>query len=232
MAGENRRKRIRELLARAGVRFAPDFDAIDHAFAHESYAREFACASNERLEFLGDSVLGAIAASWLFETFPDEPEGELTLRKAWIVNDAQIARTAGRLGFSQLVFLGAGMRKAGGAENTSILADAFEAFVGALYLRYGMERARRFVLLEHVERLDHESGAPLDAKTRLQHLAQAQMSATPAYYDENRGTPQLPAFFSRVEVNGRRLGSGTGSSKKIAQQAAAQDALLALEQSE
>lgn len=229
MAADQRSKQLRGLIAAAGVRLVPDLAAIDRAFVHESYAREFKQPSNERLEFLGDSVLGAVTAAWLYERFPDEPEGELTLRKAWIVNDAQLARTARRLGFSQLVLLGAGMRNAGGAENASILADAFEAFVGAIYVRYGIERARRFVLREHIERLEHEAGAPLDAKTRLQHHAQAHLGATPSYVDEDHGTPQQPAFVSRVEVNGRLLGTGHGSSKKLAQQAAARDALHALE---
>ncbi|HEY9085643.1 MAG TPA: ribonuclease III [Candidatus Tyrphobacter sp.] len=229
---ENRRRRLRSLLGLAGIRLAPDLDAIEHAFVHESYAREAGISSNERLEFLGDSILGAIAAAWLFERFAREPEGELTLRKAGIVNDAQLARTARRLGFSDLVLLGAGMRASGGAENSSILADAFEAFVAALYVRYGIERARRFVLREHVERLEHEAGARLDPKTRLQHYAQARLGATPTYHEESRGTPQEPAFFARVDVNERTLGTGTGASKKIAQQAAAEDALRALEMEE
>jgi ribonuclease III len=229
MIDAGRRTRLRRLLALAGVRFAPDLEALDAAFVHQSYARESGRASNERLEFLGDSVLGAIVAAWLYEHFPDEPEGELTLRKASIVNDAQLARTALRLGFPELVLLGAGMRAAAGAENATILADTFEAFVAALYMRYGLERARRFVLHEHVEQLEHESGTLLDPKTRLQHLAQARLGATPLYREESRGTPQHPAFLSRVIVAGRTLGSGTGSSKKIAQQAAAQDALRHLE---
>lgn len=229
MSGESRRRRLRGLLSLAGVRLAPDLESIDRAFVHESYAREHGGPSNERLEFLGDSVLGAIAAAWLFEHFSDEPEGELTLRKASIVNDARLAQSARRLGFADLVLLGAGMRNAGGAQNASILADAFEAFVGALYLRYGLERARRFVLREHVERLEHEPEAPLDAKTRLQHHTQAHLGATPTYYEEERGTPQEPIFLSRVDVNGRTLGTGAGPSKKTAQQAAAQDALRLLE---
>jgi ribonuclease-3 len=227
-----RRRRLRGLLGLAGVRLAPDLESIDAAFAHQSYARESGRQSNERLEFLGDSILGAIVAAWLFEHFPAEPEGELTVRKASIVNDAQLARTAERLGFSELVLLGTGMRSSGGAENASILADAFEAFVGALYLRYGIERSRRFVLREHVERLEHESGTLLDPKTRLQHLAQAQLGATPVYREESRGTPQQPAFVSHVTVGGLTLGTGSGSSKKMAQQAAAQEALQRLETSE
>lgn len=232
MAGENRRKRIRGLLSLAGVRLGPDFDAIDIAFVHQSYSREFGRASNERLEFLGDSILGAVTAAWLFERFPTEPEGELTLRKASIVNDAQLAKTAQRLGFPDLVLLGAGMRAAGGSENATILADAFEAFVGALYVRYGIERARRFILREHVERLEHESGTFLDAKTRLQHYAQAYLGATPVYNEDDRGTPQQPEFVSRVEVGGLTLGTGRGTSKKIAQQAAAEEALDRLDAQE
>jgi ribonuclease-3 len=225
VAGENRRKRLRALLNLAGVRLAPDVDAIDAAFVHQSHSREYGRASNERLEFLGDSILGAITAAWLYEHFPQEPEGELTLRKASIVNDAELARSAKRLGFPELVLLGAGMRAAGGAENSSILADAFEALVGALYLRYGLERARRFVLREHVERLEHESSTLLDAKTRLQHYAQANLGATPVYNEDDCGTPQQPEFVSRVQVGGRTLGTGRGTSKKIAQQAAAEEAL-------
>lgn len=229
MAGDERHRRLRTLLGLAGVRFAPDLGAIDRAFVHESFARERGAASNERLEFLGDSILGAVVAAWLYERFPGEPEGELTLRKAAIVNDAALARSARRLEFSDLVLLGSGMRNTGGAENVSVLADAFEAFVGALYLRYGIERARRFVLREHVERLQHAADVPLDAKTRLQHHAQAHLGGTPAYRDESTGTPQRPAFVSRVEVSGTVLGTGTGASKKIAQQAAADDALRGIE---
>jgi ribonuclease III len=228
VAGESRRKRLRKLVSLAGVRLAPDLDAIDAAFVHQSYSREFGRASNERLEFLGDSILGAVTAAWLFERFPQEPEGELTLRKAAIVNDAQLAKTARRLGLPELVLLGAGMRAAGGAENATILADAFEALVGAFYVRYGIERARRFVLREHVERSQHESGTLLDAKTRLQHYAQAHLGATPVYNEDDCGTPQQPEFVSRVDVGGRTLGTGRGTSKKIAQQAAAEEALDSL----
>jgi ribonuclease-3 len=231
VAGEARRKRLRSLASLAGVRIVPDLEAIDAAFVHQSYTREAGRPSNERLEFLGDSILGAVAAAWLYEHFPNEPEGELTLRKASIVNDAQLARTARRLDFSDLVLLGTGMRHAGGAANSSILADAFEAFVGALYVRYGIERTRRFVIKEHIERLEHEAQL-LDPKTRLQHHAQAYFGATPAYHEESRGTPQQPAFISRVEVAGRVLGIGSGSSKKIAQQAAAEEALRSLGMSE
>ena len=172
MSGENYRRRLRALLRLAGVRRAEDPTLFERAFVHQSYARECGGDSNDRMEFLGDSVLGAITAGWLYERFATESEGLLTLRKAAIVNDATLAQTARRLDFGALTRLGAGMCAAGGAENTSVLADAFEAFVGALYLRYGLEKARQFVITEHVEQLDHSSDALLDAKTRLQHYTQ------------------------------------------------------------
>jgi len=201
---------------------------FESAFVHQSYAKERGGDSNERMEFLGDSVLGCITAGWLYDRFVDEPEGLLTVRKAAIVNDAQLAETARRLGFGELLRLGVGMRSAGGTENTSVLADAFEAFVGALYLRYGLEKARNFVVSQHVEKIDHSSNALLDAKTRLQHYTQEHLAATPVYRETSRGTPQQPAFKSRVSVKGRVLGKGEGASKKAAQQAAAQAALLCI----
>ncbi|HTU81253.1 MAG TPA: ribonuclease III [Candidatus Acidoferrales bacterium] len=221
---------MRALLRLAGVRAAGEgLAVVENAFVHESHAKERGGPSNERMEFLGDSVLGFITAGWLYERFGDEPEGMLTLRKAAIVNDAQLARTSRRLGFSDFVRLGAGMRSAGGADNTSILADAFEAFVAALYLGYGIEKARRFVIAEHVDRLDHSPDALLDAKTRLQHYAQEHLAATPVYRDAADGTPQQPAFTSRVSVKGKTLGKGSGPSKKAAQQDAAAHALAKIQ---
>jgi ribonuclease III len=230
VAGEAQRRRLRALLKRAGVRVAGDLTTVEQAFVHESYAKENGGNSNERMEFFGDSVLGYITAQWLFERFPNEPEGQLTVRKASIVNDGQLAVSARRLGFADLLQLGTGMRNAGGADNTSILADAFEAFVAALHERYGPEKARTFVVNEHIETLDHAPGALLDAKTRLQHYAQEYLSATPAYRERSAGTAQAPKFHSSVLVNGKTLGTGTGSSKKSAQQAAAAAALSHLEE--
>jgi ribonuclease-3 len=229
MAGENRRRRLRALLKLAGVRAAGDLTLVEQAFVHESHAKEHGGPSNERMEFLGDSVLGWITADWLFREYPNEPEGRMTVRKAAIVNDVRLAVTARRLGFSEVVELGTGMRNAGGADNTSILADAFEAFVAAVFLRYGPEKARTFVVREHIEQLDHTPDALLDAKTRLQHYAQEHLSATPSYLEKTSGTPQAPHFTSSVQVNGKTLGTGTGPSKKVAQQAAALAALASLD---
>ena len=229
MSGERHRRRLRALLRLAGVRAAGDMEAVETAFIHESYAKERGGDSNERMEFFGDSILGFITAQWLYERYAGEPEGKLTVRKAAIVNDAQLAVTARRLGFPELISLGSGMTAAGGADNTSILADAFEAFVAAIFIRYGLERSRRFLVAEHIERIDHETVSVLDPKTRLQHYAQAHLAATPIYREKSLGTAQKPSFSSKVSVNGKTLGTGSGPSKKAAQQAAAQAALSKLQ---
>jgi ribonuclease-3 len=225
MSGEAHRRRLRGLLRLAGVRAAGDLELVERAFVHESRARERGEISNERLEFLGDSILGALTAEWLFRNFPGEDEGSLTVRKAAIVNDGRLAKTARRLGFSDAIQLTTGMRNAGGADNTTVLAGAFEAFVAAVYLGYGLERARRFVLTQHVEPLDHAPEALLDPKTRLQNYSQEHLAATPVYRDEKRGTPSDPLFASFVIVKDQTLGTGTGVSKKLAQKAAAEAAL-------
>jgi ribonuclease III len=228
VSGEAHRRRLRALLRLAAVRDADDLAEIERAFVHESHAKERGGASNERMEFLGDSVLGFIAASWLFEKFPGEPEGTLHQRKAAIVNDAALARTARRLDFGDMIQLGVGTRGSGGADNTSILADAFEAYVAALYLTYGLETARGFVVAEHIDRLDHSVDELLDPETRLQHYAQEHLAATPVYQETAGGTPQQPSFASKVLVKGKTLGTGSGPSKRAAQQAAAEAALVKL----
>jgi ribonuclease-3 len=229
VSGEARRRRLRGLLALAGVRRPGDLTTVETAFVHESWAKESGEASNERLEFLGDSVLSLIAAQWLFERYGDEDEGLLTLRRATIVNDGRLAASAARLGFSAIVRLGAGMSATGGAENTTVLAGAFEAFIAALYMAYGVDRARAFVISEHIEHLDQSRNGLIDPKTRLQHYAQAHLAATPVYREVSAGTPQEPAFRSRVSVKGKTLGTGHGASKKAAQRAAAEAALLSLQ---
>jgi ribonuclease-3 len=195
---------------------------------HESAARERRQISNERLEFLGDSVLGFVAATWLYEHHDDKDEGWLTRRKAAIVNDRALAQTALRLGFPEIMQVGEGMSRAGGAHNETILADAFEAFVGALYLRYGESKARRFLDEQHLRLVDLSDESVTDAKSRLQHVIQERYRQIPVYRDESVGTPQAPEFRSQVILKDTVLGSGTGRSKKQAQLEAASKALETL----
>lgn len=227
MAGEQRRRRLRALLKKAHAAPA-DLDLFEQAFMHESAAREWQQISNERLEFLGDSVLGFIAATWLYEHHPDQDEGWLTRRKAAVVNDRVLAKTALRLAFPEMMLLGEGMTRAGGAHNETILADAFEAFVGALFLRCGESKTRRFLVEQHLQLADLSEESVTDAKSRLQHLMQERYRQAPVYRDEAVGTPQMPEFRSQVILKDTVLGSGTGKSKKQAQLEAASEALETL----
>jgi ribonuclease-3 len=228
VAGEQRRRRLRALLSLAGVPPAA-LDRLDAAFVHESAAKEQQTLSNERLEFLGDAVLGLAAATWLYATYADEKEGVLAKRKAAIVSDNAIAVTARRLGFGELLQLGAGESAHGGRDRTSILADAFEAFVGAVFLECGFEGALAFIEREHVSNVDHQSAALADPKTQLQELTQARLACAPVYRERGEGPPHLRLFTSTVTINGEALGTGTGPSKKAAQQHAAAQALLILQ---
>ncbi|HET7813980.1 MAG TPA: ribonuclease III [Candidatus Baltobacteraceae bacterium] len=227
MAGERRRARLRALIDRAGVK-ADTVDRFEAAFIHDSAAAERDLTSNERLEFLGDAVLGLVTARWLYDGYADEDEGVLAKRKAAIVADSAIAATARRLGFEDLVDVGSGERAHGGARRASILGDAFEAFVAVLFREHGLEAAATFILQEHIAHMDVEQAARADAKTELQELTQARLQCTPQYHESHEGPAHARTFTSTVQVSGEVLGTGTGPSKKAAQQQAAAAALNAL----
>ena len=225
MSGENHRRRLRALLRRLKIE-KPDLAPYDLAFVHQSAASSFADRSNQRLEFLGDAVLGTIVAEWLYREYPLESEGELTRRKAALVTDVAIGETARRLGFATLLHLGPGLAAAGGADQTSVLADAFEAFVGVLFLEAGLKTARKFVEREHLAHVEHTGLEKADPKTALQELSQHAYSVVPIYVEEHvEGPPHKRVFISAVSINGEVLGRGTGTSKKAAQRGAATAAL-------
>jgi ribonuclease III len=229
MPGEVRRRKLRTLLRRVG---APDvaLERIEPAFVHESAVREkLAEASNERLEFVGDAIVGVIVARWLFTRYPHAPEGELAVRKAALVSDAALAQTAERLGFEELLVLGAGLAKLAPARHRSTLANAFEAFVAALATGADLAAAERFLIKEHLGPTG-DMPVPHDPKTTLQEWTQKRALGTPLYTESAEGPPHERVFNSRVEVNGETLGEGAGPSKKTAQQAAAAVALARLAQ--
>lgn len=221
------RRRLAALLKLSG---APEVDpaAVERAFVHESAAREGAGPSNERLEFFGDSILGFVTARWLMERFPDAPEGELHRRKAAIVSGDACAQSARRLGLGDLVRLGVGMQQTGGAQNTSILADAFEAFVAALYANTDIERVERFLDAQHLAHIDHTETAEADAKTALQEFAQGRFGLAPVYFERAEGPAHDRRFTSQVRIADEIVGEGIGASKKAAQQSAAAMALATL----
>jgi ribonuclease-3 len=229
MAGEAHRRRLRELLALAGVRSPRSLAPFDAAFVHESaVAEKLAGQSNERLEFYGDAVLGYAAACYLFDRYPDGSEGELTRRRAALVSGAAIARTATRLGFEALMTLGTGQR-ANGVLQSSILGDAFEAFIATLAREADLKTAVHFIEKHHFAPFERAGdGLDADAKTALQELAQKLYRVTPTYRDSSEGPPHERRFTVYVDIGGEEHGPGYGASKKAAQQAAAAIALTLL----
>jgi len=221
------RRQLRAILELAGAP-ASASDGVSGAFVHESAARESARTSNERLEFLGDSIVGVAIAEYLYESYPDDREGVLARRKARLASDEALAETARRLEFSALLELGSGERASGGADRTSLLAASFEAFCAALALQCGMACARSFVRAQHIARTDYSEAAIHDPKTALQELTQQRFACVPEYRERGDGPAHEPRFTSTVSVKGEALGTGSGHSKKAAQQEAAAQALLKL----
>ncbi|MBV9277814.1 MAG: ribonuclease III [Candidatus Eremiobacteraeota bacterium] len=198
-------------------------DVLDDAFVHESAARATGAVSNERLEFLGDAILGFIVSRWLYERYPQDREGQLTRRKAAIVNDRVLAQSASRLHFEELIRLDAPARAAGVADRVSVLGSTFEAFIAALCLRFGLDVAQRFVEKEHIAHVD--PAALEDPKTVLQEFTQQHYACIPSYREDAEGPPHARRFTSFVSVKGQVLGTGIGHSKRAAQQEAAAAAL-------
>ncbi|MBO5954285.1 MAG: ribonuclease III [Oscillospiraceae bacterium] len=222
---------IKDLEAALGYRFQ-NITLLQNALTHSSYANERwhdSLLSNERLEFLGDSILGMVVAEYLYRTFPDRPEGELTRMRADMVCETSLAAVADRLELGKHLLLGHGEDRLGGRNRASILADAVESVIAASFLDGGMEAARgiiqRFVLSDvPVKRLHN-----VDYKTALQELVQQKKNQVLTYALVGESGPDHDKQF-RVEVslNGKVLGAGTGSSKKRAEQDAARTALEAV----
>ena len=220
-----------QLVAQLGVRPLPE-DLLGQALTHASYLNEAdaSAISNERLEFLGDSVLGMIIASVLFDQFPDSGEGDLTRMRADIVRGTSLARVANRLGLGEHMILGRGEEAAGGRHRDRNLAGALEAMIGAVYEAHGYRTAKAFtrrLLKPELEQIRRE-GARVDAKSSLQHLVQARWHEPPEYVTVHEAAGATHRFIVEVRVAGSTLGRGEGRSKREAQQAAAQEAVVAL----
>jgi ribonuclease-3 len=226
---------LRSFAKRVGVKAAEeaDYALLDAALTHDSYAHErpasdaAATVSNERLEFLGDAVLGHVVAHALYERYPHEPEGALSRRRAALVSRAALAAAARRIEVGPLLLLGKGEAAAGGEHRPSILAAVFEALVGAVYLSEGFDAAGRFVAREHLAHAG-EPDAP-DPKTALQEHAQARFKRPPVYAVVlEAGPAHAKTFTVSVSIGGRTMGTGSGSTKKQAQAQAATQALQKL----
>lgn len=205
-------------------------ELLQEALTHASFLNESGVdvRSNERLEFLGDSVLGMVIATELFKRYPNAGEGELTRMRADVVRGRTLALTAARLELGEHLMLGKGEETAGGRTRERNLAGAMEALVGAVYVGRGYRTARTFILrlLGPELQLLKREGSRLDSKSTLQHLVQARWHEPPEYAtveEENGGTGRR--FAVEVRVAGETLGSGEGSSKREAQQRAAEQAV-------
>lgn len=225
------------LIARAeevlGYRFR-DGALLAAALTHPSYAAEHAGAeAYDRLEFLGDAVLGFIVADEMFRTHPDEPEGDLTKRKHSVVSGVALAPAAMALGVSSLLRLGRGADAAGERERASVLENALEALVGAIYLDGGLDAARVFVTRFRAAIPALRASAAGDVKSLLQQRTQADGGALPEYrIVASDGPPHSRTFTAEVLVDGRVMGIGSGHSKQAAEKAAASAALGALDTSD
>jgi ribonuclease-3 len=221
---------LAELVERLGHRFI-DGTIVDTAMAHRSWCAENpGHASNERLEFLGDAVLGWITADLAFRRFPGMSEGELTGVRKGVVNTGALAEIATELGLGRHVKLGKGEAAAKGSEKPSILADALEALIGAIYVDGGSTVAYGIVETLIAERLDStaERLDQLDYKSTLQELVAASNRSAPVYDLSEDGPDHDKRFFAKVIIDGAVLGTGHGRSKRTAEQAAAAVASKAL----
>ena len=197
---------------------------LQHALAHRSWCgeQEGGAPSNERLEFLGDAVLGLIVAGYTFERFPDFAEGKLAKVRSAVVNARVLAQVAARLGVGEVLLLGRGEEGSGGRAKASILADAFEAILGAVYLDAGWAASREFVLRELGEAIERAGEEPddFDHKSRLQEKAVRDGEGTPRYVVVGSGPDHDRVYVAEVFLGGTSRGSGEGRSKKDAEQEA------------
>ncbi len=222
---------IKDLEAAIGYQFK-NITLLQNALTHSSYANERwhnPLASNERLEFLGDSVLGMVVAEYLFSHFRDRPEGELTRMRADMVCEKTLAAVANRVNLGEHLLLGHGEEQGGGRKRDSILADAVESIIAASFLDGGMEAAKgiiqRFILSDVPVIKPHN----MDYKTALQEQVQQKKNQVLTYHLVGESGPDHNKQFAvEVQLNRKSIGSGVGSSKKRAEQDAARMALEAL----
>lgn len=202
---------------------------LRNALSHSSFANEThsSLGSNERLEFLGDAVLSVIVADFLYKNFPHKPEGELTKLRASLVCEKSLCRFARELQIGDFLLLGKGEEQCGGRNRNSILADAFEAVLAAMYLDGGMEVAREHVLRFIKDELNHtEDEVFHDYKTTLQEVIQRNPEERLSYVlSAESGPDHNKSFTVDVYLNSSVIGTGTGKTKKRAEQMAAKDAL-------
>ena len=229
MLSQDRERQLKEFESNLGYRF-DNIRLLDVALTHSSYANERhgSFQHNERLEFLGDSVLGLVISEYLYTHFPELAEGSLAKIKAAVVSEACLAKAARRIGLGQRMLLGKGEEHTGGRDRDSILADAFESVIAAIFLDGGLDQARRFVLKNLSQSIyDALNGKGIrDYKTDLQEVLQKESNEAIEYrIVGDSGPDHQKIFVAQVYHGDKLLGEGVGRSKKEAEQHAAQKAL-------
>ncbi len=232
MHNECNRETPEELAARIFPNLT-DILLLSRALTHRSYLNEHpeALEDNERLEFLGDAVLDFVVGDWLYNRYPEMPEGDLTRMRSALVHTAQLADFARSIQLGRAMRLGKGETQAGGCERPGLLCDTFEAVVGAIYLEMEVEGVKRFIypMLESCADdilINHKDEDP---KSKLQEWAQGNGYPAPVYTTRDVSGPDHSKFFVvDVIVNGKTYGTGSGTSKQAATKQAAADALIKL----
>lgn len=218
----------REIQQQIGVRFREP-GLLEQALTHRSYANENRVAyHNERMEFLGDSVLNLIISEYLMNACPASAEGELSRLRAAVVSEPALARVGREIGLGPYILLGRGEEQTGGRDKDSVLANCLEALIAAIYLDSGKDAAQSFILgcFTDVMRRTCASGGSFDYKTQLQELCQERLKQLPEYRTVSETGPDHQKQFEvEVWIRGKMNGRGTGRSKKEAEQKAAKEAL-------
>ncbi len=221
-----------DLAARLGLSFI-NLSLLTRAVTHRSYLNENSDAleDNERLEFLGDAVLGFVVGAWVYQHCPEMHEGDLTKVRSALVRNEQLAEFARRLDLGRAMRMGRGESASGGRNRDHLLGSTFEAVIGALYLDQGVSAVERFMepLLEGVNERIIQCAEIYDPKSRLQEWAQAERLGTPQYVPVSSSGPDHAKIFEiEVRIKGTAYGRGRGPSKQVAEQIAAQTALESL----
>lgn len=220
-----RKKELQLFERHAGIRFR-DLEFLNQAFTHRSFANELgeSTENNERLEFLGDSVLGLAVSEYLYESLPDQPEGELARIKSFVVSEASLSEIARKLRVDNYILIGRGEEYSGGRSKKAILADCLEAIIGAYYLDSGFQPSRLFVhqmLIPEINKVLENKHAK-DYKTMLQEYVQKRMKTYPRYkVVQKTGPDHDRTFWIEVHIGDRSFGAGKGKNKKEAEQEAA-----------
>jgi len=228
-----RREQIAILENRIGYTFKKKY-VINRALTHSSYANQYGLPyieHNERLEFLGDSVLSLVVSEFIFKKFRNKPEGKLTKIRAAIVCESSLYKKAKQINLGEFILMGKGEEITGGRERVSILADAYEALIAAIYIDGGIESARNFIISNICNSIkdDMAGTEDRDYKSRLQEYVQREQGTNIKYEIEGEeGPAHNKIFYAKVTLNDKSAGRGSGRSKKEAEQEAAKSALAFL----